>query len=172
MRNSPRLARKIGILLTGLALSACAPTSAMSPAQPVQSATGIPAPVLRQDVGREWVSSNGQVRWPPNEGFATAPVLLVLPTGTLLDRFGSKNGRFFSPRGAGYAARALPYECRSLAYTEYRVARPLPAWGGKTANWFNEPGGAMQFETDASAASLEADGTLKAVPAEGADRPC
>ncbi len=164
-------ANRIGFLLTGLALSACAPLSALSPA-PSQPAISTPPPVLRQDVGREWISPNGQVRWPPHEGFAAAPVLLVLPPGTLLDRFGSSSGHFFSPRGARYGARALPYECRSLAYTEYRVARPLPAWGGKAATWFNEPGGAMQFETDASAASLEADGTLEAAPLMEADRPC
>lgn len=171
MRSSPTPA-KVGVLLTWLALSACAPIAAMSPTESARSATSTLSPALRQDIDREWVSSNGQVRWPPNEGFATAPVLVVLPPGTLLDRFGSQNGRFFSPRGARYPARALPYECRTLAYTEYRVVRPLPAWGGKAATWFNEPGGAMQFETDAPAASLEADGTLEVVPLRGSDQPC
>jgi len=32
------------------------------------------------------------------------------------------------------------------ADTRYRVVQPLLVWTGKTAPWFDEPGGATQFQ--------------------------
>jgi hypothetical protein len=59
-----------------------------------------------------------------------------------------------------------------LPYTTYRVKEPLLAWTGRAAPWFDEPGGATQFETDATAAQLVADGTLESVTeATGASCP-
>jgi hypothetical protein len=49
--------------------------------------------------------------------------------------------------------------------------RPLPAWVGKVAAWFDRPGGATQFETDASVAMLLADRTIEPV-AEAGPSPC
>jgi hypothetical protein len=89
-------------------------------------------------------------------------VLVILPPGALLDRFGGTGGNFFSPRGAGYDARALPYPCEAKAkdYHVYQVAKPLPVWAGKAAAWFDEPGGATQFETDATVKMLLDDQVL------------
>jgi hypothetical protein len=137
--------------------------------------TAQPLPPLkapfRADLAPQWRDDTGAILWPADDGFAAAPVLMILPPGVLIDRFGQETGRFFSPKGAGYAARALPYACAALAYHVYRVERPLPAWSGKAAPWFDQPGGATQFETDASAGQLLADGTVSALPEPG-PAPC
>ncbi|MFV0302431.1 MAG: TNT domain-containing protein [Paracoccus sp. (in: a-proteobacteria)] len=113
---------------------------------------------------------NGDYRWPPDNGFDAPPTYLVLPAGVLLDRFGSDYGRFFSPKGATFGARALPTVCANLVYSVFRVQAPLPVRIGSAAPWFDEPGGAMQVQTDASAAQLIADGTLRRV--DTAASPC
>lgn len=123
----------------------------------------------RPDLAAKWVK-NGDYRWPPNDGFASEGSYLVLPAGVLLDRFGSEHGRFFSPKGAGFGARALPTVCANLTYSVYRVATPLPVKIGGAAPWFDEPGGATQVRTDASAGQLVADGVLRRVPTK--DSPC
>jgi hypothetical protein len=147
------------LLLTLLALAACA-----TPLSP-------PASPFRADLGREWRDDQGAIRWPADDGFAAAPVLMVLEPGMLIDRFGQETGRFFSPKGAGYGARALPYICAVLVYHVYRVEKPLLAWTGKAAPWFDQPGGATQIETDAAASQLLADGTLSPMPDTGV-APC
>jgi hypothetical protein len=123
----------------------------------------------RADLARKWVE-DGSFRWPPRDGFDGQVAYLVLPAGVLLDRFGSDHGRFFSPKGAGFGARALPTVCAELAYSVYRVTAPLPVRIGSAAPWFDEPGGAMQVQTDATAAELVADGVLRRVAAGAA--PC
>ncbi|MBT6117379.1 MAG: TNT domain-containing protein [Rhodospirillaceae bacterium] len=140
----------------------------------VLAACAAPAPVAlppsaRADLDTSWVDANGY-RWPPDNGFAGVAAPIVLPAGVLLDRFGGETGRFFSPKGAAFAARALPTVCAALPYTSYRVAAPLPVWIGRAAAWFDEPGGATQVQTDATAAQLVADGTLVRLPAQPA--PC
>ena len=40
---------------------------------------------------------------------------------------------------------------------------PLPVKIGSAAPWFDEPGGAIQVQTDASAGQLLADGVLRRV---------
>ncbi len=152
--------------MLSLGLSACATTPLATP------------PGVRPELqNARWISPDGQIKWPPNDGFAGPPVPEMLPPGTLLDRFGDENGTFFSPRGARYGWRALPYLCEQQDYTIYRVLLPLPVWVGKAAPWFNEPGGATQFHTDAPAASMRQDGEIAVIihhpGGDGsAERPC
>src|SRR5882762_8575301 len=137
---------------------ACCSCAAPGPL-PTTSATAQTAalpPNVRPDLDRRWLDSAGAIRWPDADGFAAAPVLIVLPAGVLIDRFGSDFGRFFSPKGASYAGRALPYVCDKLVYSVFRITAPVLAWSGKAAAWFGEPGGATQLETDAPAALLVA----------------
>lgn len=134
-------------------LAACTPPVAQ------QSASALP-PNIRPDLAEKW-HPNGQIMWPPNDGCAAAPVSQTLPTGTLIDRFGSEGGTFFSPRGESYAARAVPYVCSKMAYTVYRVDRPLPVQACRAAPWFDEPGGATQYKTDAPAYKLREAGTIE-----------
>ena len=156
----------LATLALAMALSGCAP----------QATGNLPAGV-RPDLDRQWLSPAGGLNWPPNEGFSAAPTAEVLPPGTLIDRFGSDGGSFFSPAGAGYSKRALPYVCQQQAYSVFRVAAPLPVWVGHAAPWFDQQGGATQFETDASAARMIRDQaivpiTRDAPGAGGAERPC
>jgi hypothetical protein len=123
------------------------------------------------------LTSQGTLNWPPNDGFLATPVFAILPPGTLLDRFGSDSGKFFSPVGAAYGARALPYVCLQQPYTVYRVTGPLPAWAGRAAPWFDQPGGATQFEIDAGAARLIQDSVIVPISRDAPgvnarDRPC
>jgi hypothetical protein len=157
------------LVLLGLAACASPPPATTQVSAPVAAAATAPPrhlpPGARADLSQEWVDPAGSLRWPPDDGFAGTPVAMVLPPGMLIDRFGAPTGRFFSPRGASFAARALPYACEGLAYTTYRVERPLFVWAGKAAAWFDERGGATQFETDAPAALLIADHVIAPVHA-------
>jgi hypothetical protein len=152
-------------VVAAMFLAACA---SVPPATP--SHVALPSPLL-PTLSEKWVDPHGGVIWPPSEGFSSQPFPLILPPGLLIDRFGSPYGRFFSPKGAGYSARALPYECDKLNYTTFRVMSPIFVWAGKAAPWFDQPGGATQFETDATAAQLVADAALKPVEAAAAS-PC
>jgi len=155
---------RLSLLL--LALGGCA----LAPAAPA-SAPAAPAAALRPDLASQWRTPAGGINWPPHDGFTQAPVLIVLPPGLLIDRFGSDYGRFFSPKGASFAARALPYVCPSLVYRVYKLDQPLIAWSGTAAPWFDQPGGATQLETDATAAQLLADHVIEPV-ADSGTGPC
>jgi hypothetical protein len=146
---------RLFLILLALAGCAAAPAAQVPPAPAPQAST------LRPDLGNQWRDPAGGIRWPSHDGFAAAPVLLVLSPGLLIDRFGSDYGRFFSPKGASFKARALPYVCASLVYRVYKLDQPLLAWTGSAAPWFDEPGGATQLETDATAAQLLADHVIE-----------
>ena len=148
--------------LAFLVLAACAGTSGTTPTATLPDGA-------RPDLSPKWVD-DGDYRWPPDNGFDGPETYLVLPAGVLLDRFGSDYGRFFSPKGATFGARALPTVCADLIYSVFRVQTPLPVKIGSAAPWFDEPGGAIQVQTDASAAQLLADGVLRRVEAKGS--PC
>jgi hypothetical protein len=118
---------------------------------------------LRYDLVPRWIAADGTVHWPPGEGCVAPPVKQTIPPGTLIDRFGRDSGSFFSPRGESFAARAVPYVCRQMEYRVYKVDLPLPVETCKAAAWFGSPGGALQFDTAASAADLLKAGTLELV---------
>jgi streptomycin 6-kinase len=161
---------RFGFALTLLAVTGCVAPQAGPPA-PALEATAAAAPPFRPDLDPKWRDGAGAIRWPANDGFAAAPLLLELEPGMLIDRFGKDTGHFLSPKGAGYGQRALPYVCKDMPYHVYRIEQPLLAWTGKAAAWFDQPGGATQIETDASVAQLLADGTIAAVTVSGAT-PC
>ena len=156
------------ILLLALGVGGCT-IHATAPVA-VSAEVSLPAGA-RPDLDKHWVKPDGNYDWPPNDGFAATPVGLVLPAGMLLDRFGGDGGNFLSPKGAPFAKRALPTVCEQLTYKVYRVAAPLFVWTGTAAKWFDEPGGATQFETDAPVYLLIADHVLEPIPAVG-EKPC
>ena len=125
--------------------------------------TGGPPPVtsglspLRETLNTRWL------RWPDDNGCAGPATAATLPPGTLIDRFGSEGGNYFSPRGESFGSRALPYVCERTAYTVYRVEKPLPVKVCKAAAWFDEPGGAEQYQTDQPAYQLKQTGVIVAV---------
>jgi hypothetical protein len=156
-RSMPPL---LGLLTLGL-LASCQ-------TQPAATAIATPTPTLppniRQSLYPKWIDANAQIKWPPDNGCAAAPVSETLPAGTLIDRFGSEGGTFFSPKGESYDSRAVPYVCSKMAYTVYRVDKPLHVMACKAAAWFDEPGGAQQYQTDDPAYKLRASGAIEAVP--------
>jgi hypothetical protein len=163
-----------------LALAACASKRegadvAPPPAAPpvAEAAAAPPAPVrpagIRPDLDPRWIAADGSLRTPPNEGFVGTPVRSTLQPGRLIDQFGG--GRFFSPKGEPFAARALPGVCWTEAYTVYRVLKPLPVASGAAVAWFDEPGGATQYEADEPAAALVDEHVLEPVP-EAGPAPC
>lgn len=142
------------LLLAGLLAGAWSTTT------PAQQAPSLP-PYLRQDLYPKWVDDKAQIKWPPNDGCAAAPVSETLGQNTLIDRFGSEGGSFFSPKGESFAARAVPYVCSKMVYTIYRVAKPLHVATCKAAPWFDEPGGATQYQTDEPAFKLRESGSIE-----------
>jgi hypothetical protein len=161
----------LGFLAVGLAGCAPAPQSAQAPGAPALPAN------LRPDLYPKWIDAQGQVKWPPNDGCAATPASEVLPTGALIDRFGSEGGSFFSPKGESYPSRAVPYVCGKMVYTVYKVDKPVHVMACKAAPWFDEPGGATQYKTDDPAYKLRAAGAIEVVPGDsggnaGAASPC
>lgn len=96
--------------------------------------------------------------WPPAElypeGGHEVGEPIVLPAGTLLDRFGPATGRVFAPDGTAYAARALPPSHLLAGYRRYRVLAELPVWQGVSAPWFGQPGGGLRYRAVYPAAEL------------------
>ncbi|MFN3688928.1 glycohydrolase toxin TNT-related protein, partial [Salinarimonas sp.] len=108
-----------------------------------------------------WVARDGQILWPPNNGFAGTPRQVELPVGTVIDRYGQESGRFLAPVGTPFEQRALPPSSASAPYFQYEVVRPLPVQSGPAAPWFDAPGGGTQFQTSVSVKDLIADGYLR-----------
>lgn len=120
---------------------------------------------IRPDISSRWKDGQGNLRWPTHEWSTEITVTVILTPGMVIDRFGCESGKQFNPQGIAYASRALPYVCSAAPYASYRVAKPLVAWSGKAAPWFDQKGGAPQFRTSVSAAELVADGTLERIEA-------
>jgi hypothetical protein len=162
----PARAARYALLLLGLLI-----LSLPSAAHAQQTATTAPAPTLppylRQSLYPKWIDAQAQIKWPPDNGCAASPKSETLPVGTLIDRFGSENGSFFSPKGEPYDDRSVPYVCSKMAYTVYRVDKPLQVKGCKAAPWFDEPGGAEQFQTAEPASKLRASGAIEVVTGDG-----
>jgi hypothetical protein len=90
-----------------------------------------------------------------------------LAPGVEIDRYGGDGGRFFAPVDTPYPDRALPYDPASLPYRVYIVRHALEVEACKTAAWFDEPGGGMQFESQESASRLMLQGAI--APEGGTD---
>ncbi|KAJ4389637.1 hypothetical protein N0V93_007109 [Gnomoniopsis smithogilvyi] len=79
---------------------------------------------------------------------------LILPVGTLIDRFGAeKNGMYFSPAAAPYLQRALPPSNLDTPqddpqypynYHVYRTLQPITVLAGPIAPWFGQRGQGVQ----------------------------
>lgn len=134
------------LLALGLAATVQAPARAQSNLNP--------------DLGKEWVDAAGQLKWPPNDGCAAAPVKITLAPGTELDRYGSEFGRFFANPGVSWDARALPYDRTKLPYAVYVVQKPLLVETCAIAPWFGAPGLGVQYKTTDNVQTMKAAGVL------------
>jgi hypothetical protein len=102
--------------------------------------------------------------WPPGElfpeGGCASGEPVILPAGTVIDRFGTPEGRVFGEDGAPFARRSLPPDHLAAGYHRYRVTRELPVWRTLSAAWFGQPGGAVRYRAVYPAADLVALGYL------------
>jgi hypothetical protein len=105
--------------------------------------------------------------WPPAErypeGGSDVGEPVVLPEGTVLDRFGTPEGRVLAPADTPFRRRSLPPEYLADGYHRYRVLRPLPVWRAVSAAWFGQPGGGERYRATYPVADLVALGWLAAV---------
>ncbi|PWW64534.1 TNT domain-containing protein [Actinokineospora spheciospongiae] len=109
-------------------------------------------------------ASATEYAWPPGEVFPEGGVAAgepdVLAVGTVVDRFGTAEGRVFAAGGTPFARRSLPPALLTAGYHRYRVLRPLPVWRAVSAAWFAQPGGGDRLRATRSAADLVALGYL------------
>ena len=94
---------------------------------------------------------NGPIDWPPNQGAAGARVIVELPAGTVLDRFGSPQGDFLSPlrpdgQPYGYGERAILPDSMGKGYHVYVLDKPMLVELATVAPAFDQPGGARQLQ--------------------------
>lgn len=131
--------------------------------------------VRRGRVTATGISTDGiEYAWPPAEGYpegGTAPgEAEVLGQDTVIDRFGTPEGRVFSAGATPFARRSLPPTFLTAGYRRYRVLRPLPVWRAVSAAWFGQPGGGERYRTTLSAIELQAMGYLAEITdSEGVD---
>lgn len=118
--------------------------------------------VVRAGSGRATMDT--EYAWPPSELFpegATAPGEPdVLEPGTVIDRFGTTEGRVFAADSTAFGRRSLPPSHLRAGYRRYQVLRPLPVWRGISAAWFAQPGGGVRYRTVYPAQDLVALGYL------------
>jgi hypothetical protein len=125
--------------------------------------------VVRAGSGRDTLDT--EYAWPPSELFpegATAPgEPEILEPGTLIDRFGTPEGRVFAAVDTTFTQRSLPPSHVNAEYRRYRVLKPLPVWRGISAAWFGQSGGGVRFRTTCPALDLIALGYVAEERDEG-----
>jgi hypothetical protein len=109
--------------------------------------------------------------WPPGElfpeGGCDAGEPVVLAADTVIDRFGSAEGRVFAEDGTPFARRSLPPDQLVAGYHRYRVSRDLPLWRTLSAAWFGQSGGGVRYRAVYPAADLVAMGYLTDITGTG-----
>ena len=110
-----------------------------------------------------WTDKDGNIIWPPNDGFAGTPKPVTLQPGTKIDRYGYDGGTFVSPAGESYEGRSLAPGTENKPYTVFEVVKPIDATGGKVAPWFGKPGGNTQYRLGQSMDDLIKGGYVKVV---------
>jgi len=111
----------------------------------------------------KWVDEAGNIKWPPNDGFAGKPNNVTLKPGTQIDRYGYESGSFASPVGTPYNQRSLAPGTENKPYHVYEVVKPIEAQGGKIAPWFDQPGGRTQYKFNMSIEDLIKGGYIREV---------
>ncbi|MEV4319317.1 TNT domain-containing protein [Actinocrispum sp. NPDC049592] len=118
--------------------------------------------VVRAGSGRDTLDI--EYAWPPAELYPEGGIAPgeaeILPPGTIIDRFGTEEGRVFAAESTAFSRRSLPPSHLRAGYRRYRVARALPVWKGFSAAWFAQSGGGVRYRTVYPAADLVAFGYL------------
>ncbi|MFI4873720.1 MAG: TNT domain-containing protein [Blastopirellula sp. JB062] len=145
----------VGLLTLWFAGVACSPSEPTTPA-----ASSAAAPTDAKSI---WLKPDGSIRWPPNEGFAAKPQHVVLPPGTILDRYGYVSGTFVCPAGVPPDELSLAPGTLAKPHHVYEVLKPLAALAGKAAPWFDQPGGGEQYDLAKPVRHWLNDGYLKEI---------
>jgi hypothetical protein len=115
--------------------------------------------------------AKAEYAWPPGELFPEGGCAdgepIVLAEGTVIDRFGTPEGRVFSADGTPFARRSLPPDHLVAGYHRYRVTVDLPVWRTLSAPWFGQPGGGERYRAVYPAADLIALGYLMEMTDDG-----
>jgi len=122
-------------------------------------------PTLRDDIkdNPEFIDENGDIKWPPNDGFEGEPQKATLPPGELVDKYGSEDGVFVAPMGTPYDKRGLPFDMASQEYRAFQVEKPLDVLQGPIAPAFHQSGGGVQQKLPESVGDLVDEGFLKRI---------
>jgi hypothetical protein len=115
----------------------------------------------RPDLRVMWLQADCGYSFPPRDGFTRAPRTVRLMPGTVVDRFGHPGGRFLAPADSSYMGRSVPYDRFKMPYYRYAVVRPLRVAAGRSAPWFDQPGGGIQYKTDRPVQALLDQGYLR-----------
>lgn len=136
-----------------------------SSAEKVEATTVKEATSSPSKVASKWLDENGKPIWPPNDGFEGTPVKRVFKPGERFDRYGKEiNGYFTAPVGTPFEMRSLPPEVKVTAsYHVYEVVKPFEALEGKTAPWFDQPGGGIQYKMPKTIKELINEGYIREV---------
>lgn len=93
-----------------------------------------------------WPGQNGD---PNIDGFLNGKYEdTKLRPGEQIDRYGGNNGTFFGDEGTSIPERAMAPNSDFSKYNKYVVAREMPVRKGKIAQWFDQPGGGIQYQID------------------------
>jgi len=111
----------------------------------------------------KWLDEAGNIRWPPNRGFGGHIVKETLPSGTKIDRYGTRDGTFTAPEGTPYSKRALSPGSNNKPYEKYEVIKPIEVDSGKSKAWFGEQGGGTQYELPKKIKELIEDGSIRVI---------
>ncbi|KAH8703780.1 hypothetical protein BGW36DRAFT_444309 [Talaromyces proteolyticus] len=95
---------------------------------------------------------------PPGNGFLldaynrSMYTEVTIPVGTLLDRFGGLNASYLSILGTDYVRRSISpgnlsrrNSTTAAIYYVFNVTQPIPAQYGRSAPWYGQPGGELQY---------------------------
>jgi uncharacterized protein YukE len=109
--------------------------------------------------------ADGSIDWPVNHGADGPRVVVELPAGTVLDRFGSPGGDFLSPLGPdgkpyGFGERAILPDSLGKGYHVYVLDKPLLVELSQVAPAFDQPGGARQLQPIFDVSLTDKDGRL------------
>ena len=123
--------------------------------------------LAKKTLAPKWLSTNGEIRWPMNGGFASDVTRdLALKTGDTIDRYGGVDGGYFAPAGTPFEQRSLPEAMKTAPKITYRVLKEMPVTSGTSSPWFDQPGGGQQYMLKQSAFELERLGYLERVESE------
>lgn len=122
-------------------------------------------------VDARWITAEGKLDYPTNNGFSGTPKNTTLKAGETFDRYGGyiddigkfkDTGRFSSPVGTSFSERALPKSALDKEKRTYEILKPIPnVKSGKAEPWFGEVGGGTQYQLPMSIDDLIRNGFIK-----------